>query len=162
MQTFPIDKPRVLTLYSKSDCSGQELLKKAFGEKFFMPVQERIQSFEDACEDQGLNPDEIRAQYASIPEPFRKQAITRRELLTIAKSWREGWEPDYDNGSQEKWLCWIIRDSTNPAGFRFLVSYCDGTYTDAGAGSGLCMATEKLATAFTKQFLPLLAVLMTE
>jgi hypothetical protein len=161
MQTV-IDKPKVLALFSSADCSGQELLKKALGEKFFLPIHERIKSFEDACEDQGLNPEEIRAQYASIPEPFRQHAITRRELLTIAKSWREGWVPDYDNGSQEKWLGWLIRDISNPAGFRFDGSHFVIAHSCAGAGSGLCMATQKLAAAFTKQFLPQLAALMTE
>jgi hypothetical protein len=162
MITVPIDKPKVLALFSATDNDGQELLKKALGPKFFLPITERVTSFEDACEDQGLNAKEIEAQYANIPEPFRKQAVTRRKLQTIAVSWREGVKMDYDDSNQPKWLAWLVRDKNSPAGFRFYDSLCAYAFSTAGAGSGLCMPTEKLATAFAKMFIAELAILMTE
>ena len=114
------------------------------------PIMERIKSFEDACEDQGLDAEVILPYDADTTDADEINENAYVMLKTIIKSLNEGWTPDYSNANQYKYYPWF-KSIGSGLGLSFYVNVHD--ISDSNVGSRLVFKTSELATYAGKQFI---------
>ena len=107
------------------------------------PITEKVKTFEEACAVLGIDPLEIH-----FPDD-KPDEVAYKKLKVIAAALNEGWVPNWDNGSEEKWFPWFNMDSSS--GFSFFG--CDDWRSASGVGSRLCFKSSELATYAGKQFI---------
>jgi hypothetical protein len=118
MQTITIEKDNAIKAYKEADDKGKTLLTNLLGKKhFLLKITDRIKSFEDACEELGLNPNDPMFTEGT-PDVIAYNKLTK----AIIPALNEQWTPDWTNTNQRKWYCWFKYES---AGFRFFVAVCD-------------------------------------
>ena len=146
MKTLTINELDARSIYSEASGDFKRKLESHFGTDFFsQKVTDRVKTFEDACNEVGIDPVTFDSEFDPVDE------TAYRKLKVIVRALNEGWVPDWDNGNQRKWSPWFYMDS--PAGFRFDVSGYAVTGTYSTGGSRLCFKTEALANYAANQFL---------
>jgi hypothetical protein len=124
----------------------QKVLTETFGEKAFKKKDFRdIKTFEDACEELGIDPDDVYHSDDTVDENSYKK------LKVIVKAINQGWNPDWDNTDQKKWWSWFRLSS----GFGFDGSGYDYGCTDTLVGSRLCFETKEKSDYAAQQFIDL-------
>ena len=107
-------------LYSESLSWFREVLEETFGkQKIAGRKFDEIRTFEDACEEIGINPLSIFSDIDTCDE------IAYKKLKVIAKAINQGWTPDWTNTNQKKWSPWF--DLSSGFGFSVSVCYCART-----------------------------------
>lgn len=143
-----ITEEQAIDLFENGPEYLQPMLKTSFGEKLFVrDVTKRILSFKDACLDQ--EKDHTHPFYQPGGDVEIDDAAFRR-LKVEADAIREGWIPDFNNGSQRKWYAWFYLDEP---GFRFVVAGYTYSHSHAPGGSRLSQETEAKAIHFAKTFI---------
>ena len=103
-KTIEITKADARELYK---AALPELKKKLEGiypkKELAANVMERITSFEDACEDQKINPADV-LKYSDPKNGFERSENSDTKLKVIAKSLKEGRKLDYANKEQKNGL----------------------------------------------------------
>lgn len=145
-------------------------------EKDNRPVTERIKTFEDACREIGVAPEEYENKFANAPA----DVIAFLKLRVITAALNEGWEPKFteDEWRWYTWFClwtdeelseksdeWkkehVLKSFDNYqgewAGFAYASSSCAPSHTYAYVGSRLCYKSEALADYSGRQFTDLWA-----
>lgn len=149
-----IDTSKLVNAFKKGDESVQAALSNLFGADIFAPkVTDRIQTFEDACKDQGLKPKDVL--------PFSVKDLTAEQLAinayaqlrVIAKSLQGGWFADFTNSNQQKWFPYFRLDAGG--GFVLDGTSYDSTFTSSSVGSRLCFPNSEIAEYFGNQFIEL-------
>lgn len=139
-------------LYPESPSWFREVLEKTFSKQKLVGRKfDEIRTFEDACEQIGVNPLSVFSDIDTYDE------IAYKKLKIIAKAINQGWTPDWSNTNQKKWWPWFDLSS----GFGF--SYSDYHYSNAYAhvGSRLCFESEAKSDYCAKQFIRLYQELLT-
>jgi hypothetical protein len=100
-----------------------------------------IKTFEDACKVKGYDPVKAIPNVLAYPENHQAALTGMAKLFIINEAinyvdnGNQDWEPDYDDGDEEKYYPWADMevDSNNPSGFRLVdVGYDDtGSYVGA-------------------------------
>lgn len=108
-------------------------------------MRDKVKSYEDACSVLGKKPMNEEVMKAL---GFREDEIARRKLETIAEALNDGWKPDWNDMSQNKYRPWYrIQRRTN--GARAGLAYAAANYTPslayANIGSRICFRTRALA-----------------
>ena len=127
------------------------ILEDTFGKEFFsQKVTERIKTYEDACAELGITPI---CENTLLKNGFTKGEIAYRKVKTIIQVLNEGWQADWNNEYQDKWIPWFYHSST--VGFAYAVSTItpSSMYTDIS--SRLCLKNEELAIYMGKRFVDL-------
>jgi len=137
-----IEKQTAKKLYPEAPGWFQKVLIETFGEKFFKKDFRDIKTFSDACEELGLDPDDV------VGHLVLNDEITYRKLKVIAKAINQGWLPDWNNTNQYKWFPYFKLSS----GFGFGYSIYYSTHTTTYVGSRLCFESEEKASYAGKQF----------
>ncbi|MCU6767358.1 hypothetical protein OCV73_00075 [Barnesiella propionica] len=149
MKTLQIDESKAKIIYNTASPELKIMLEDTFGKEFFsQKVTDRIKTYEDACEELGIDP--INESFSFI-NGFTKDEIAYRKIKTITEALNEGWKPNWNDENQKKWMLWFYPNSSS--GFVFYsVGY---GYLDASTGSGLrlCFKSAELAEYAGKQFL---------
>ncbi|MDR1339388.1 MAG: hypothetical protein LBK58_04975 [Prevotellaceae bacterium] len=115
-------------------------------------ITERIKTFEDACRELGLDPEQISI-VGHLPEKDRKSIIAYYKLIIIIRALNEGWEPDFTDYNQYKYWNWFYTESNGThAGFVSANAIDAATNTGTTIGSRLCFKTRELATYACEQF----------
>lgn len=131
--------------------------KKELGEKVIKAMQkatmtamERIKTFEDACEDQGREPEYVLPYEPDTTDPEEINENAYVKLKTIIKSLNEGWSPDFSDSNQYKYYPWF---RSNGSGLG--LSFGDYDYAASGSpvGSRLYLKSRELAEYAGKQFI---------
>lgn len=122
----------------------QEQIKKI--KETEIEITERIKTFEDACEHQGVNVDE----FYSGCKNLTIDEIAYKKLKIIAKALNENKEPDWNNSNEGKYYPYF--DMRSASGFGFSGTDYDLWYTDTNCGSRLSFRSSKLAMYAGKQF----------
>lgn len=152
--TLEITKENVLQAYKNANSKGKGLLTDLFGKKVFQGnIQDRIKTYEDACEELGLDPEDQLPFYTKEDgndDAFKLCINAFTKLCIIARALNEGWIPDFTNTNQYKWFPWFRVTS---AGFGLSISNFSASNTNAALGSRLCLKSESLAEYFGKQFI---------
>jgi hypothetical protein len=132
-------------LYKESPKWFQEQLEEFFGKKTFIQRKfTEIKTFQDACDELGILPEDIQESAADTPDE-----IAYKKLKVIIKAINHGWQPDWNNTGQRKWWPWFKLSS----GFGFDVSFYFCDYTFTFVGSRLCFESEEKSNYAAKQFL---------
>ena len=116
-------------------------------------ITETIKTFEDACKALNINPDAL-PDVSALPEKHRKAIVANYKLITITEALNEGWQPNWNDGSEYKYQPWfeIKASKEQPSGFGFSGSFCADWYTAADCGSRLCFKSRELCLYAIKQF----------
>ena len=109
-------------------------------------ITDTIKTFADAAKATGRpeTPD-----FSNAPEDLREYIEAHYQMVVIAEALNEGWQPDWSDSNEKKWIPWFKVSS----GFVFYDAYCDYSYADAGNGARLCFKTEALAEYAGRQFI---------
>lgn len=150
MKTLQIDEKKAKGLYENASPEFQAMLEDTFGKKFFKSIHDRIKSYEDACHELGLDPEDLPEVDNCEPED-QASIIAFYKLTIIARALNEGWKPNWKDSSEYKWFPWF-KVNRDAAGVGCSHTYYTATYARALFGSRLCCKSDELATYFGKQF----------
>ena len=150
METLQIDEKKTKGLCENASPESQNMLEDTFGKKFFKSIQGRIKSYEDACHELGLDPEDLPEVDNCEPED-RTSIIAFYKLTIIARSLNEGWKPNWKDSREYKWFPWF-KVNRDVAGVGCSTTNSRATGAHAHFGSRLCCKSDELATYFGKQF----------
>lgn len=113
-------------------------------------IIDRIKTWEDVCEELGLDVNGI-LPYAT-PQTDDQRAINAfTQLNYIRQALNEGWTPNWDDSSEYKYNPWFdMRGTSAGSGFSGSTYFYD--YNSSDVGSRLCYKSEKLAKYAGTQF----------
>jgi len=115
------------------------------------PIMDRIKTWDDVCDELGLDADTILPYM--VPKSEDEKAINAfTQLNYIRQVLNEGWVPNWDDSSEYKYTPWFdMRGTSGGSGFSFSDFDCyDFTYSYVG--SRLCYKSEELAKYAGTQF----------
>lgn len=142
LATIEITKENAIKAFKEADAKGKKLLTSLLGEKnLYEKITDRVKTFEDACEAISLSAFET----TSFDTP---DDIAYKKLKIISKALNEGWEPDWSNSNQYKYVPYFKHKS----GFGLAFNDCVIWDTGTDVGSRLCFKTEELAKYAAIQF----------
>lgn len=113
-------------------------------------MQHKIKTFEDACQALGIDPAKL-PDVSMLPEQDGKALLANYKLTIIARALNEGWTPDWDNNSWDKYYPWFWMSSSRG----FSLGVVGRGRVDSGVGSRLCYKSEELAEYAATQFIEL-------
>lgn len=176
-ETIEIRKSNVIASYEEAQKAGEHrymrLLENLFGKELFIPVTERIKTFEDACK-------ELRIEADKVDLGFEPDVVAYMKLRIICAALNEGWKPEFTE-DEVRWYPWFwlyTQDEINNmpedekierhlistgdykteyAGFAYANSPYAPSDTSTNIGSPLCLKSEALAVYCGKQFINLWA-----
>jgi hypothetical protein len=115
----------------------------------------KIKTFEDACK--ALNVDASILNIENLPSKHQAALIAHYKLVIIAEALNGGWQPDWLNHRERKYMPWfdVIKtpataESTSGVGLSFFVVVSWGAGTTIG--SRLCYLSEEVAEYAATQF----------
>jgi hypothetical protein len=138
--TIPIDKGYKFDSVDESN----QIIKLV---EIPLDIKERIKDFADVLKENGKDP----FAFNDSIQGLTKDEIAYKQLKLIAKTFNEGWTPDWSNGNEYKYYPWFVIGS--PAGVGFSYHGCDGWTTDSCVGSRLCFKSSALAKHVGNLFL---------
>ena len=138
-----------------------------------LPVTDRVKTFEDACHESGIDPEQYMSKYEDEPA----DVIAYMKLRVICKALNEGWTPRFVKGEKryfpyfylytneeisrmsEEEKSRVVYRSGSVAyaygGVSYAYASSDSAYVGANFGSRLAIKTEELAEYAGKQFIDL-------
>ena len=141
-----LEKKTAKKLYPEAPLWFQKVLTETFGIDCFKKKSfDDIKTFEDACEELGIDLSEV------IQECDTPDEIAYKKLKIVIRAINQGWTPDWSNTSQRKWWPYFNLSS----GICFSHSHYGFVITDTTVGSRLCFETEEKSTYAAKQFIEL-------
>jgi hypothetical protein len=147
MAEITISRERVLSTH-RDNPEFQSILESLFGRKIFQKITDRIDSFEAACEELGIDPFETRFMAGDTDD------IAYQKLKVIVRALCEAWVASYRNHSQKKWFPVFVFDTEG--GFRF---HYAAWYSHHAIGGGrsrrLVLPNEELTIYCATKFLDL-------
>ena len=147
-----LKKETAKRLFPESPEWFRNVLTETFGEECFKKREfTDIKTFEDACDELGINPSII------INSNDQPDEVAYKKLKVIIKAINGGWTPDWSNDNQKKWWPWFNLSS----GFGFFDSFYLYTLSNTRVGSRLCFESEAKSTYTAKQFINLYEELLT-
>ncbi|MDR0231594.1 MAG: hypothetical protein LBI82_05685 [Dysgonamonadaceae bacterium] len=157
MKTLNISKKTVLDAYRTEELREKQLLEKLFGAEIFSEkVTDRIKTLQDAIEETGRP--EVPA-FSDVPEDLRPYFQEQYKAIVVTEALNEGWEADYNDGNQKKWMPWL---KASLSGFAFGDTYCVRSDPAAGRAARLCLKSDELAAYVGKQFTDIHAGIITK
>ena len=144
--TITLKKKNVQAAFQNADAAGKKMLAYLCPEIVSPKIIDRIKTFDDACEEQGID------RYQDKFIKGEPDDIAFQKLKVIARALNQEWKPNWNDSNQKNWYpCFCI----NIPGFclRYSRYVCDFTYMLCG--SRLCYETEELSNYAATQFLDL-------
>lgn len=147
IDTLVTKKDNALSAYKNGSQSDRALLISLFGDRFFKPVTERINNFEDACQELGIDPLKERP-YESPKSPHQEALNAIAEIFIIIEAANEGQKPDWTNPDQYKYEPIFKMNDTE-------LSFVDvdDWRRFSGVGSRLCFLNSNHAEHFARKFI---------
>jgi hypothetical protein len=106
-----------------------------------MEITNKIASYEDACKELGLNPENLPV-VDTLPEKDRNSIISYYKLIVIIRALNQGWEADFSNHNQRKYWNYFWVDT---AGFGCAYTNYAAARAGANVGSRLCFEKYEIA-----------------
>lgn len=134
--TLKISDKVARRIYPGADTTLKAILEDSCGGKSFFSqsIIERVNSLQDVFDIMGVD----RRRFYNDSDTPDERAY--KEIKLVTKCLNEGWVPNWDNGSELKWLLWFWMDKP---GFRLYDVYYSGTRSHVG--SRLVFKSENLA-----------------
>ena len=156
-----------------SDSAKKSILTLFPQLKEVLPVTDRVKTFEDACHESGIDPEQYMSKYEDEPA----DVIAYMKLRVICKALNEGWTPQFVKGEfryfpyfrlytdeeiskmSEEEKSRVVYRSYNVAyadgGVSYAYAVYDSAYVYASIGSWLIFKTRELTEYAGKQFIDL-------
>jgi hypothetical protein len=153
MKILEVTEAAALKAYNAADNAGKKLLSNLYGEKIFTPksIWERLQTFEDSCEMDGVNPADI-LRFANPKNAWEVAKNTEDMLEQLYKMAVGDYEPNWDDSNERKHYP-VFKMG---AGFGFYYSFYVWSNTITVGGPRLYyFPTAQMAEAFGRRFEPL-------
>ena len=141
METLKIEIPKGFKIASFDQETGEIKFKEKPKD-----VMERIRTVADLLADQGLTQDQFDQQCKGLSSGEKAYRI----LKLLFKSLNEGWEPNWSNSNEVKFIPWF--EMGGASGFRYYGG-CDGWRSNSSVGSRLCFKSRALADHAGKYFI---------
>lgn len=156
MEVLQVTKDNALQAYKEGDAKEKALISKLFGaQHFFVTIEEwedyiipRVNSFEDACRELGINPDAD--EYGEGPD----DEVAYRQGKHVCDALNGPFLSLMKDTTSRKWYVWMEKTDS---GFRFYVTNCVNSTTCATSGSRLRLCSQKLAKHFFEKFSGMMA-----
>jgi hypothetical protein len=150
MQTLKLDNDKARRLYPSAAPEFKTILEDSFGKDFFsQKVADRVKTFEDACNELGIDSTTAIPKVATDPLQKDERSIWAYcKLIIIAKALNEGWVPNWKDSSQYKYYPWFDLSSGSGLSYGAYVSQ----RSSSDVGSRLCFKSRELAEYAGKQF----------
>ena len=110
----------------------------------------QITSFEEACQQLGLDPDKSIPDMSAAQPKHHAALIATAKMYIIAEALNGGWIPDWSNYDEYKYFPYF-----EMASFRFGGSHCNNSSAYSTGGSRLVYRTRALADYAGQTFLDL-------
>jgi len=146
-----ITKDAAIKAHQNAKSSGKQLLEHLFGKKTFqLNVMERVQNFDDACKELGI-------EVPTFTEPTNsddRAVIAFQKLTIIIRALNEGWTPNWGDFDEYKYYAWFKFQKSSNASSGVGFSYHDWalSLTNTLVGSRLCFHSKELAIYAGQQF----------
>lgn len=135
-------------IYPKASDEIKMILESNFGGKdFFLNNYKRIDSYEAACIDQGIQSITL-SHFSFLPEEERVSAYAEHQMKTIIRSVNDHHKFDWNNTNEKKWYNWFKMG----AGFGVSRTRYDGWCSTSTVGSRFSFKDEKRAEYVGKNF----------
>jgi len=146
MKTLQIDKEKAKRLFKNASEEIKQIFIDTFGQDAFTGnIMDRVKTFEDACAEAGVKPEDV---YDQKDTPDEK---AYKILKLITKVLNEDWTPNWKDTDQRKWYPWF--EFSSGSGFDYSGTGCHYTYTGTLVGSRLCFKSDELAEYAGKKFI---------
>ena len=111
-----------------------------------------IKTFEDACK--ALNVDATILNVENVPTKHQAALAAHYKLVIIAEALNGGWQPNWKNHSERKYMPWfdVISSDENGSGLGLSFIGVGNWNTITNIGSRLCFKSRELAEYAGKQF----------
>lgn len=158
-----------------SDSAKKSILTLFPQLKEALPVTDRVKTFEDACHESGIDPEQYMSKYEDEPA----DVIAYMKLRVICKALNEGWTPQFVKGefryfpyfylytneeisrmSEEEKSRVVFRSGSSAdasGGVSCANAFYDSAYVNASIGSRLVIKKRELTEYAGKQFIDLWA-----
>lgn len=147
LNNMEITLEKAKAIYPTSPAWFQKELAAEFGAKAFEKRSFKdIKTFEDACEELGIDDPESLFTGNDTPDE-----IAYKKLKVVVKAINQGWVPDWGNTNERNWWPWFNLSS----GFGFSHSGYVYGYANAYVGSRLCFESEAKSNYAATQFIDL-------
>lgn len=141
MKTLQIDEKNARALYKGASKEFKATLEDTFGKEFFSgKITDRIKSFEDACAELFIEPEEVLIDLQGNPSA---DEVAYRKLKVITAALNEGWLPDWKDSSEYKYYPWFEYSRSASS---FVYSNTNYTNTNTNISSQLCGKTKRAET----------------
>jgi hypothetical protein len=131
-------------MVNASDDKQLIVVKKIFN---IVEKSETIKTLQDACEALGSNDIEVKDLRELQSRGLSRKLVALQELVVITKALNDGWEGDWDNHSQYKYILWWY------LGKDFRLSDCYDYCSISDVPTRLCYKTKQIALYSAKQFI---------
>ena len=150
-KTLTIEESKARSIYKTASPELKIMLEDTFGKEFFsQKVTERIKTYEDACVELNIIPI---CENTLLKNGFTKDEIAYRKIKTIIQVLNEGWQADWNNEYQDKWIPWFHQGST--VGLAYAASTITPSSMCTDISSRLCLKNEELSIYMGKRFIDL-------
>jgi len=156
MKTLQIDETKARKLYPGAAADLKEILHDTFGKEFFnQKITDRVNSFEAACQELGINQFSL---MPSISHPALQQDTESIhayiKLTIIIRALNEGWTPNWSDSNEPKHLPWfdVEASAKQPSGSGLSCGVCDDWSSFTCVGSRLFLKSSELAKYVGTQF----------
>ena len=158
MKTAKINEETDKQLYPTTSPELKSILEGTLGKSMFLPIEEKIDSFDDALKESG-RPDV--PDFDCVPEDLRPFFKATYKCVIIAEAFNQGKRLDIYNEKQKRFFPYFENNGSASAFGLFVPSYaCMFSY--AGSGSRLSFLDTKRAriagTKFKNEFRDMLSL----
>lgn len=173
-KTIEIKVEDIKRAFEEASDSAKKSILTLFPQlKEALPVTDRVKTFEDACHESGIDPEQYMSKYEDEPA----DVIAYMKLRVICKALNEGWTPKFVKGefryfpyfrlysseeisrmSEEEKSRVVYRSGSYAkadGGVSYAFASYDSAYVGAYIGSRLAFKTIELAEYAGKQFIDL-------
>lgn len=142
--TIEFSKQEIQEMVDASDSKQILVVKKIFD---IVEKMETIKTLEDACKALGEKDEEVKELRKLQKGDFKRRTVALQELVVIIKALNDGWEGDWDNHSQAKYILWWY------LGKNFRLAACGRYVSYSYVPARLCHKSRKIALYSAKQFI---------
>lgn len=144
LNTIEFSKEEIQEMVDASDSNQILVVKKIFN---IVEKSETIKTLQDAIESLGKNDLEVKELIKLQKGGFSRGIVALQELVVITKALNDGWEGDWDNHSQYKYILWWY------LGKNFRLSSCNVYDSYSSVPARLCHKSKEIALYSAKQFI---------
>ena len=151
MRTLQIEESKARSIYKTASPELKIMLEDTFGKEFFsQSITKHIKTYKDACLELDITPID---ENTLLKNGFTKDEIAYRKIKTIIQALNEGWQADWTNEYQNKWIPWFHQNSIT--GLAYAASTITSSSMCTEISSRLCLKSEELSIYMGKRFIDL-------